>query len=705
MPTTPTPTSSGTFQNPFDLTTLNGVNGFVVPGLGSLGYSVSTAGDINGDSISDLILGAPGVSTAYLTSAGAAYVLFGNHGGFASPFNLSSLNGTNGFTIPGLLSDDSLGSLVSTVGDINGDGISDLVVVSSGIGIASVIFGSRGKFPSAFNINNLNGNNGFLVSAPAPKHGVALAEAAGDINGDDIEDLLLADCFSAYIIFGSRGGFPPTFNLNNLNETNGFVILGNYDFYFACPIGAGRSAGTTAGDVNGDGVGDIILGDIVVNSLTGLQQAGAAYVIFGRREGFVSPFNINNLNGTNGFVIPGLVTDGHLGRSVNTAGDINADGISDLILGSDSNAGYVIFGSRRGFASTFNLNNLNGTNGFMIPGLSEYDGLGYSVSTTGDINGDAITDLVLSASGAYSTGAVYVIFGSRGGFQSSLYPSYIYGESSVISAFDLNSLDGSNGFIIPGLYFSTSDQSVLCVVNTAGDINGDGIGDLVLGAPYSLSSPSPGAGVSYVIFGSNTSLPVPIPAPTFTPTPPPTTPGSTPTSAPTFTPTPPPTTPGSTPTSAPTFTPMSPPTTPGSTPYPSTPAFTPLPPSTPTFAPTLTDPTPPLTPSVIPTFEPTSTPTFMPSAIEANQSSTSSSPETTANTSFLIGGIVGGIVGFGALMGLGYGIYRKYRGNSPDELKLDPAVAPLSPREKIKMGMADDGNYEIPEIPKIHKPF
>ena len=106
-------------------------------------------------------------------------------------------------------------------------------------------------------------------------------------------------------------------------------------------------------------------------------------------------------------MVPGIASGGSLGISVSMAGDINGDNITDLVLGAqlvniDNGAAYVIFGSRGGFTSPFNLNNLNGSNGFMVPGITSSGFLGYSVSTAGDINGDNITDLVLGAYNANS---------------------------------------------------------------------------------------------------------------------------------------------------------------------------------------------------------------------------------------------------------------------------------------------------------------
>src|SRR4051812_48195205 len=115
------------FEKVFNLTALNGNNGFTIPGLAAnnyLGYHVSAAGDVNGDGKDDLIVGAYGVNS----KAGAVYVIFGQTNGFPAFFNVTTLNGSNGFTIPGLASNDCLGASVGAAGDVNGDGKADLLV-------------------------------------------------------------------------------------------------------------------------------------------------------------------------------------------------------------------------------------------------------------------------------------------------------------------------------------------------------------------------------------------------------------------------------------------------------------------------------------------------------------------------------------------------------------------------------------------------
>ncbi|NES00162.1 MAG: hypothetical protein F6J86_41260, partial [Symploca sp. SIO1B1] len=186
------------------------------------------------------------------------------------------------------------------------------------------------------------------------------------------------------------------------------------------------------------------------------------------------------------------------GYSVSSAGDINDDGIDDVIIGAygadpngNSNAGesYVVFGSSNGFSASFDLSNFDGNNGFILNSIKRYDFSGISVSSAGDINGDGIDDLIIGGSGAdpngkSSAGESYVVFGNSNGFSASL---------------DLSSLDGSNGFILKGI--NPGDRSGRSV-SSAGDVNDDGIDDLIIGASGADPNSNNYAGQSYVVFGN-----------------------------------------------------------------------------------------------------------------------------------------------------------------------------------------------------------
>jgi hypothetical protein len=421
------------FAASFDLSSLNGSNGFRIDGIAAFdrsGESVSSAGDVNGDGIDDLIIGASGVNTRGIRDTGRSYVLFGSRTGFASNLSLSSLNGSNGFRIDGIAAFDRSGSSVSSAGDINGDGIDDLIIGApfadvngnNFAGQSYIVFGRSTSFALTLNLANLNGNNGFVINGiVAGDNSGSSVSGAGDVNGDGIDDLVIGVTGSAgegYVVFGSRTAFSSSLNLSSLNGNNGFRING-IDFE-----NFGNSV-SNAGDVNGDDIDDLIIGENLAN-INDNFRAGRSYVLFGSSTGFARNLNLSDLNGTNGFRIEGLNTFDQLGFSVSSAGDINGDGIGDLIVGApftdlrrnfDAGQSYLIFGRSTGFDSSFNLSELDGTNGFAINGIDRGDNSGRSVSDAGDINGDGIGDLIIGASGANpngrSSGQSYVIYGNR----------------------------------------------------------------------------------------------------------------------------------------------------------------------------------------------------------------------------------------------------------------------------------------------------
>src|SRR5262249_5108420 len=156
----------------------------------------------------------------------------------------------------------------------------------------------------------------------------------------------------------------------------------------------------SAGDVNGDGFDDLLIGAPQIYS------GGAAYVVFGHADGFSPTVDLTTLNGSNGFEfvrddIPVVVSS--FGASVADAGDINGDGFDDLIIGEDASdyapgRAFVLFGHAGGFGATVNLSSLNGTDGFRIVSAAGIN-LGTSVSGAGDVNGDGFDDIIVA--GAY----------------------------------------------------------------------------------------------------------------------------------------------------------------------------------------------------------------------------------------------------------------------------------------------------------------
>ena len=284
---------AGGFGAALQLSSLNGSNGFKIHGEAAgdtSGRSVSKAGDINGDGFDDILIGAFGADPNGSRS-GTTYVVFGRAGGFGAEFQLSSINGSNGFKIHGEAANDNSGRSVSAAGDINGDGFDDILIGAneadpngSYSGTTYVVFGQAGGFGAALQLSSLNGSNGFKIHGEAAgDYSGNSVSAAGDINGDGFDDILIGafgadpNAFSSgatYVVFGQAGGFGAALQLSSLNGSNGFKIHGEavYDY-------SGRSV-SAAGDINGDGFDDLLIGANGADPNAG--NSGATYVIFGK---------------------------------------------------------------------------------------------------------------------------------------------------------------------------------------------------------------------------------------------------------------------------------------------------------------------------------------------------------------------------------------------------------------------------------------
>ena len=332
----PGPPATGTIRNDdatLDLGTL-GSFGFTLEGQEASsrhGASVDIIGDVNGDGFADVIVGAYQYGGG---NEGKAFVVFGSSAPSAT-VNLSTL-GSGGLAVTGLDSIDQLGTSVSGAGDINGVGFAD-----------------------------------FIIGAP-PGDGAANggASAGGDIA----------------VVFGNGSGLPTALTAESLG-TDGFMIFGAL---------AGDQAGgsvSSAGDVNGDGYDDLIIGARFGDGLAdGVADGGEAYVVFGGATvgsgGAIQLSTLTAGDGSTGFVLNGITAADQWGQWVSSAGDINGDGIDDLLVSSiqvDSanfNVGQtvVVFGKTT-FAANIALSDIVASvGGFDITGVLASDHSGNSTT-------------------------------------------------------------------------------------------------------------------------------------------------------------------------------------------------------------------------------------------------------------------------------------------------------------------------------------
>jgi hypothetical protein len=416
------------------------------------GESAKTAGDVNGDGYADVIVGATLYSNGDFEE-GRAYVYYGSANGLNASPNWTGES--NQFMA-------HYGRDVSPAGDLNGDGYADVAVGAfeydngeSEEGRVYVYFGSA---------TGLNAVAGWTAEGNQSDAKFGHSSAGVDINGDGYSDLLVgayrydngqANEGRAFIYLGASDGLSTVTNWSAESNQN------NAEY--------GVEAGT-AGDVNGDGYADLIVGAHKYDN--GQTDEGAAFVFYGSPSG---------LSGAANWFVDSNQAGAWFGHSVTTAGDVNGDGYSDVIIGSprytngqaEEGRAFVYYGSASG---------LSMTPAWFAESNQATASLGGAVSTAGDVNGDGYADVLVGANsydnGQIDEGTAYVYHGSPSGLSAT--PNWT-GESNQASA--------DFGFKLSG----------------AGDVNGDGFSDIIVGARF-YDNGQVDEGAAFVYHGSSTGL-------------------------------------------------------------------------------------------------------------------------------------------------------------------------------------------------------
>ncbi len=494
----------------------------------NFGTAAASAGDVNGDGYDDVIISAPYRDVGPLARAGAVSVYYGS---------ASGLSASPAWTVSGNQQDEDLGVSAASAGDVNGDTFFDVIVGADGVGIGGGVFVYYGSGSGLSLTPDWTG----LSDEDSSGFGYSVA-SAGDVNGDGIDDIIIgSELYSqggltyngaAFVYYGSDSGLSDSvdwsvygdqtneffgsvvasagdvngdhisdviisaFQYNTANESAVSAYYGSADGLDVSPdwsqifsqTGSDQPAVASAGDVNGDGYDDVIIGFLDLINTDNFN--GAAFSYYGSASGLSG--------GSPDWTAEDNTEMPNFGVSVASAGDVNGDGYGDIIIGADlydnysctsgsfgcQGAAFVFYGSATGPSTTPD---------WIAYGPEIADDFGYAVASAGDVNGNGYSDVIVGA--PYYTNGDNILSG--GAF-------VYYGSATGLSADPDVILSGTKSDIPGGAFGSAWFGSA---VSTAGDVNGDGYSDVIIGSPtYPLSDSIDHSGQVLLYYGSAAGL-------------------------------------------------------------------------------------------------------------------------------------------------------------------------------------------------------
>lgn len=475
------------------------------------GFSVASAGDVNGDGYSDMLAGAHRFDHDQSNEGVGVLILGAPNGlGLVTFLECNQPDAMMGFAVAG-------------AGDVDGDGYSDVM--------AGARLYSNGQYLEGAAFIFKGSANGVVTANPTVIEGNQIdarlghaLSSAGDVNGDGFSDIALG----AYLY--DKGSSNEGAVMIHLGSANGVSIAPSQTLESDQIEAQFGISVACAGDVNGDGYADLIVGSRYYDK--GQNNEGAAFIYQGSKDG---------LNPIAASVIESNQGDAWLGSAVAPAGDVNGDGFSDVLVGSyafdhgqkDEGSVFVWFGRPCG---------LNENTKLLLEPISPEVQFGWSMAGLGDINGDGFDDMIVSANyydnGQTDEGAAFVYLGSANGIAfipaTVLESNQAFAELGEVSgAGDING-DGFDDIMIglplydvkqPGsdegavMIFHGSQQGIANIPNriingtqtkarfggsvaSAGDVNGDGYGDILIGEPeYDITQPLSEEGRAMVFMG------------------------------------------------------------------------------------------------------------------------------------------------------------------------------------------------------------